>query len=61
MDMSVYLTADILTATGLVKHGFSTRHGGLMGEVTSNFNLGFKNADPTAVCKMRNLFLNALI
>ncbi|MDI3522713.1 MAG: purine-nucleoside/S-methyl-5-thioadenosine phosphorylase / adenosine deaminase [Bacillota bacterium] len=56
----VYLTADLLSATGRVRHGFSTRHGGVSrGEVTG-LNLGFKNGRVGEVLENRYLFLTAL-
>mgnify|MGYP000860149210 CR=1 FL=1 len=48
----VYLTSNLITATGLVKHGFSTRHGSVLGVPTDNFNLGFKNGDSATVRHM---------
>ncbi|NLG86418.1 MAG: peptidoglycan editing factor PgeF [Firmicutes bacterium] len=56
----VYLTSDLIAATGLVKHGFSTRHGSVFGMSTDNFDLGFKNGEPKAVRAMRQLFLGTL-
>lgn len=59
-DNLIYLTSDMFTATGLVKHGFSTRHGNLDDRVTRDFNLGFKNGNPAHVRQMRHSFLAAL-
>lgn len=55
-----YLTADLLTATGLVRHGFSTRHGGISTGDVAGLNLGFKNGDPFQVLENRRRFLTAL-
>jgi copper oxidase (laccase) domain-containing protein len=55
-----YLTSDLLSATGLIKHGFSTRHGTLYGEVTDEFNLGYKKGDSIAIQQMRQVFLVSL-
>ena len=56
----IYLTADLLTAAGVVKHAFSTRHGQRKGKVTTNFDLGLKNADPVSASEMRQQFLAAV-
>ncbi|MDI3538323.1 MAG: purine-nucleoside/S-methyl-5-thioadenosine phosphorylase / adenosine deaminase [Bacillota bacterium] len=56
----VYLTADHLTASGLVRHGFSTRHGGVSTGAVSGLNLGFKNGDEVQVLENRRRFLTAL-
>ncbi|MDK2855047.1 MAG: purine-nucleoside/S-methyl-5-thioadenosine phosphorylase / adenosine deaminase [Bacillota bacterium] len=56
----VYLTADLLTATGLVRHGFSTRHGGTSTGAVPGLNLGFKNGDAFEVLENRRRFLTAL-
>lgn len=56
----VYLTSDLIAGTGLVKHGFSTRHGRLSNVATDNFNLGFKNGHPASVRQMRQFFLETL-
>ena len=45
-----YLTFDLLEETGLVKHGFSTRFGGVSSGHLSSMNLGFlKGDDPDRV------------
>lgn len=56
----VYLTADLLSATGLVRHGFSTRQGGVSTGAVTGLNLGFKHGAAREVQENRRLFLTAL-
>ncbi|HKM39224.1 MAG TPA: peptidoglycan editing factor PgeF [bacterium] len=59
-DRVVYLTSDLLTATGKVKHAFSTRRGGLEDGVGNNLDLGLKHCDPMRAEKLRRLFLGTI-
>ncbi|MGI6604551.1 MAG: peptidoglycan editing factor PgeF [bacterium] len=56
----VYYAADGLESTGLVRHGFSTRHGGVSRDALASLNLGFKNDEVSSVLENRRRFLTAL-